>query len=286
MSTAKDNAASAPLFLEIRPGMRKALADAVEAFVALLDQFDADADLEDDDPPEDDAPCEDVGDDEPSLGATGTFFFPDQRHWAQGTDDDREDESEHASPAATKSRRSARRRQSISSTPGGRMRTPGARATKLSLRSAGRATATAIPRWRCAAMPTIGRGLPGRGTRKAMNTTAANRRNIGDDRPFQRHHPPALGPHLAHSPRALGNARLPGLRRLGRTAHARGFAHAALSAYILPSGGIRPRRRQERPDRGCNGGAFPIHGTASNSKRICRLSSPGDPPPSKRGRAR
>ena len=59
MSTANDNAASAPLFIEIRPGMRKALADAVEAFLNLLDQIDADADLEDADPPEDDAPCED-----------------------------------------------------------------------------------------------------------------------------------------------------------------------------------------------------------------------------------
>ena len=35
MSMANDNAASAPLFIELRPGMRKALADAVEAFVAL-----------------------------------------------------------------------------------------------------------------------------------------------------------------------------------------------------------------------------------------------------------
>ena len=71
MSTVNDNAA-APLFIELRPGMRKALADAVEAFVALLDQIDADADLEEDNPPEDDAPCEDVGDDEPSLGAPGS----------------------------------------------------------------------------------------------------------------------------------------------------------------------------------------------------------------------
>ena len=75
MSISNDNAASAPLFIELRPGMRKALADAVEAFVALLDQIDADADLEEDNPPEDDAPCEDVGDDEPSLG----------RAWARST---------------------------------------------------------------------------------------------------------------------------------------------------------------------------------------------------------
>ena len=101
MSIANDNAAAAPLFIEIRPGMRKALADAVEAFLNLLDQIDADADLEDDDPPEDDAPCEDVGDDEPSLWsvrslARSTFRT---RHWAEGADDDREDESELLEPA-------------------------------------------------------------------------------------------------------------------------------------------------------------------------------------------
>jgi hypothetical protein len=98
MSTANDNAASAPLFIEVRPGMRKALADAVEAFLNLLDQIDADADLVEDNPPEDDAPCEDVGDNEPSLGAPGTFYFPDQAHWADGSDDDREDESELLEP--------------------------------------------------------------------------------------------------------------------------------------------------------------------------------------------
>lgn len=98
MSTANDNADSAPLFIEIRPGMRKALADAVEAFLNLLDQIDADVDLEDADPPEDDTPCEDVGDNEPSLGAPGTFYFPDQAHWSRGDDDDREDESELLEP--------------------------------------------------------------------------------------------------------------------------------------------------------------------------------------------
>jgi hypothetical protein len=97
MNVDNDNAA-APLFIELRPGMRKALADAVEAFVALLDQIDADANLEDADPPEDDAPCEDVGDDEPSLGAPGASSFPPQHLWAQGADDDREDESELLEP--------------------------------------------------------------------------------------------------------------------------------------------------------------------------------------------
>ncbi len=90
---------AASLFIEIRPGMRKALANAVEAFLNLLDQIDADADLEDADPPEDDAPCEDVGDDEPSLGSVGSrdASLP-QYLWSQGADDDREDESELLEP--------------------------------------------------------------------------------------------------------------------------------------------------------------------------------------------
>lgn len=104
MSTANDNAASAPLFIKLRPGMRKALADAVEAFVALLDQIDADADLEEDNPPEDDAPREEVGDDEPSLGSLGGGFvgaatFP-QSLWSHGSEDDREDESELLEPSS------------------------------------------------------------------------------------------------------------------------------------------------------------------------------------------
>ncbi|MBG0800222.1 hypothetical protein IYW40_01655 [Methylocystis sp. H4A] len=99
MSTANDNADVTPLFIEIRPGMRRALADAVEAFLNLLDQIDADADLEDADPPEDDAPCEDVGDDEPSLGSVGSrdASLP-QYLRSQGADDDREDESEMLEP--------------------------------------------------------------------------------------------------------------------------------------------------------------------------------------------
>ena len=101
MSAAKDNADVSPLFIEIRPGMRKALADAVEAFLNLLDQIDADADLEDADAPEDDVPCEDVGDDEPSLGglggtALGGYF--NQAGWAQGASDDREDEHDGCEP--------------------------------------------------------------------------------------------------------------------------------------------------------------------------------------------
>ena len=101
MSIANDNASAAPLFIELRPGMRKALADAVDAFLNLLDQIDADADLEEDNPPEDDAPCEDVGDDEPSLGglggtALGGYF--NQAGWAQGASDDREDEHDGCEP--------------------------------------------------------------------------------------------------------------------------------------------------------------------------------------------
>ncbi len=180
MSTANDNAA-APLFIELRPGMRKALADAVDAFLNLLDQIDADADLEDADAPEDDAPCEDVGDDEPSLGAPGASSFPPQTLWALGAaDDDREVEDEHDEPAATTSRRSARRWPSISSTPGGRMRTPGAHVTKLSLRSAGQATATAIPRWRCAATTTIA------STMTSARKITTSRRITADDRRDQR----------------------------------------------------------------------------------------------------
>ncbi len=98
MSIGNDNADAASLFIEIRPGMRKALADAVEAFLNLLDQIDADANLEEDNPSEDDAPCEEVGDNEPSLGTPGESSFPPQTHWAQGADDDREVEDEHDEP--------------------------------------------------------------------------------------------------------------------------------------------------------------------------------------------
>jgi len=98
MTITHDRAGGAPLFIELRPGMRKALADAVEAFLNLLDQFDADADIEDGDPLEDDAPYEDVGDDEPSLGAPGAAFHPNQSHWSQGAGDDCEDEHDGREP--------------------------------------------------------------------------------------------------------------------------------------------------------------------------------------------
>ncbi len=65
MTFENDHADASPLFLEIRPGMRKALADAVEAFVALLDQIDGDADLEEE------PDLEEGFDREQDLGATG-----------------------------------------------------------------------------------------------------------------------------------------------------------------------------------------------------------------------
>jgi hypothetical protein len=76
----------------------KRIAEAVEALVALLDQIDGDADLEEDNPPEDEAPAEDVGDNEPSLGSTGGTALSWSYSligWAQGADDDREVEDEH-----------------------------------------------------------------------------------------------------------------------------------------------------------------------------------------------
>jgi hypothetical protein len=95
MSTANDNADVSPLFLEFRPGIRKRIAAAVDALVALLDQIDGDADLEEDNPPEDDAPAEDVGDNEPSLGSAGSRDASTPQYlWAQGADDDREVEDE------------------------------------------------------------------------------------------------------------------------------------------------------------------------------------------------
>jgi hypothetical protein len=96
MSTTNDNAEVSPLFLEFRPGMRKRIAAAVDALVALLDQIDGDADLEEDNPPEDDAPTEDVGDNEPSLGSVASRDASTPQYlWAQGADDDREREDEH-----------------------------------------------------------------------------------------------------------------------------------------------------------------------------------------------
>lgn len=92
-----ENADAAPLFVEYRPGMRRRIAAAVDALVALLDQIDGDSDFEADEPLEDDDPAEDAGDGEPSLGALGGTCSAqhfDQGAWAHGSRDDREDESE------------------------------------------------------------------------------------------------------------------------------------------------------------------------------------------------
>ncbi|MFA6204688.1 MAG: hypothetical protein WC689_00590 [Methylocystis sp.] len=62
MTIAHDRANGAPLFVEFRPGMRRRIAAAVDALIALLGQIDGDADFEEDEPLEDDAPCELVGD--------------------------------------------------------------------------------------------------------------------------------------------------------------------------------------------------------------------------------
>lgn len=97
MTFHNENTEASPLFVEYRPGMRRRIAAAVDALVALLDQIDGDSDFEEEDPLEDDAPAEDVGDAEPSLGALGgtwTAEHFDQAAWAHGGKDDREDESE------------------------------------------------------------------------------------------------------------------------------------------------------------------------------------------------
>jgi hypothetical protein len=74
--------------------IRRQAKEEIELLIAFLDSTENDPDFEEADPPEDDAPREDVGDNEPSLGAPGTFTVPDQTFWAQGSSDDREDESE------------------------------------------------------------------------------------------------------------------------------------------------------------------------------------------------
>lgn len=100
MTVAHDRANGAPLFVEFRPSMRSLIEDAVESLLLLLDEIDGDVDLEEEDPLEVDDPAEDGGDSEPSLGAPGAAYFPDQAHWAQGVTDDREqnigaDDREH-----------------------------------------------------------------------------------------------------------------------------------------------------------------------------------------------
>jgi hypothetical protein len=71
MSTANDNADVSPLFVQ-PPRHQQARCGGRGALVALLDHIDGEADLEEDNPPEEDAPAEDVGDNEPSLGSVGS----------------------------------------------------------------------------------------------------------------------------------------------------------------------------------------------------------------------
>ncbi|MGZ9116439.1 MAG: hypothetical protein ACXW3V_05785 [Methylocystis sp.] len=77
----------------------------------LLDQIDADADLEEDNPPEDDAPCEDVSDNEPSLGAPGASSFPPQHLWRRLLTTIARTKASYLSRPATMSRCSAPRQR-------------------------------------------------------------------------------------------------------------------------------------------------------------------------------
>jgi hypothetical protein len=155
MSTANDAADLSPLFVEFRPGMRKRIAAAVDALVALLDQMDGDADFECGDPLEDDSPAEESGDDEPNLGSAGSTALSwsySQIGWAQGTDDDREVEDEHDEPRGDDE-------PALGATAA--MNQEHAWRAKLNAWGssdeaeaswAGRATGGAILKWRCAAM--------------------------------------------------------------------------------------------------------------------------------------
>jgi hypothetical protein len=91
MSITHDRAGGAPLFVEFRPSTRSLIEDAIESLLLLLDEIDGDVDIEMDEPPEEDDPAEDGGESEPSLGAPGAAYFPDQAQWAQGVTDDREE---------------------------------------------------------------------------------------------------------------------------------------------------------------------------------------------------
>ena len=58
---------NAPQVVVFTPRMRRLICDAIEGLMMLLDEIDGDADLEEDDP------AEDNGDAEPSLGATNSL---------------------------------------------------------------------------------------------------------------------------------------------------------------------------------------------------------------------
>jgi hypothetical protein len=92
MTIAHDRAAGAPIFIEFRPAMRRLIEDTVESLLLLLDEIDGDADIEEDDPPED------AGDAEASLGAPEVGYLRSQTRWAQGRGDDLEDEHDGREP--------------------------------------------------------------------------------------------------------------------------------------------------------------------------------------------
>lgn len=73
------------------PGMRRLIADAIEALILLLDEIDGDPDLEEDEPAEEGDDELDDADKEPSLGAPESHPITstlggrgDQTHWADG----------------------------------------------------------------------------------------------------------------------------------------------------------------------------------------------------------
>jgi hypothetical protein len=79
--------------------MRTLIAHAIESLILLLDEIDGDADVEDGHDLEEEAA-------EPSLGASEWHPIPrefggpsgDQRHWAEGGQDDREDDGDDLEP--------------------------------------------------------------------------------------------------------------------------------------------------------------------------------------------
>jgi hypothetical protein len=136
MSLAND--ADVPLFVEFKPGFRLRIERAIDSLVALLDQIDGDADLEEEPDLEDgfdqeqelgatgainqektwggsrreergltnsdgnlefDGETAGSADDEPSLGSVGALSERhDQDLWALGASDDREDEHDGCEP--------------------------------------------------------------------------------------------------------------------------------------------------------------------------------------------
>ena len=93
------------------PSMRRLIADAIEAMIILLDEIDGDADLEDDDP------AEENGDAEPSLGATHSIDQRIARRASQIDVVDGEQFSEAAGQALSRDRGCEIHQDSESSTP-------------------------------------------------------------------------------------------------------------------------------------------------------------------------